>query len=56
MCGRSTQQYTWAQIVALYRLTQSALNLQPHYNIAPTTTIDAVVPAGDGRERTSNAP
>jgi len=44
MCGRFTQQYTWREIVALYQLTQPALNLQPRYNIAPTTTIDAVIP------------
>ncbi len=30
--------------VALYQLTQPAINLQPRYNIAPTTTIDAVFP------------
>ena len=44
MCGRFTQNYTWREIVALYQLTQPALNLQPRYNIAPTTTIDAVIP------------
>ena len=41
MCGRFTQAYTRAQIVAPYRLTPPALNLQPYYNIAPTDTIDA---------------
>jgi putative SOS response-associated peptidase YedK len=46
MCGRFTQPYTWRELVALYRLTQSAMNLQPRYNIAPTTTIDAVIPRG----------
>ena len=50
MCGRFTQHYTWAQIVALYRLTQPALNLNPHYNIAPTDTIDAVIRHGGDRE------
>ena len=44
MCGRFTQNYTWREIVALYQLTQPALNLQARYNIAPTTTIDAVIP------------
>ncbi len=44
MCGRFTQNYTWREIVALYQLTQPALNLQPRYNIAPTTTIDALIP------------
>jgi putative SOS response-associated peptidase YedK len=48
MCGRFTQAYTWRELVALYRLTQPAINLQPRYNIAPTTTIDAVIPhSGD---------
>jgi putative SOS response-associated peptidase YedK len=46
MCGRFTQAYTWRELVALYRLTQPAINLQPHYNIAPTTTIDVVIPRG----------
>ena len=41
MCGRSAG-YTWREIVALYRLTQPAINLQPRYNIAPTTIIDVV--------------
>lgn len=44
MCGRFTQAYTWRVLVALYRLTQPAVNLQPRYNIAPTTTIDVVIP------------
>ncbi len=44
MCGRFTQHYTWREIVALYQLTQPAINLQPRYNIVPTTTIDAVIP------------
>jgi hypothetical protein len=50
MCGRFTQSYTWAELVALYRLTQPALNLRPRYNIAPTTTIDVVWQAEDGLE------
>ena len=44
MCGRFTQHYTWQELVALYRLTVPASNLQPRYNIAPTTTIHVVVP------------
>jgi putative SOS response-associated peptidase YedK len=42
MCGRFTQKYTWCELIELYRLTQPARNLQPRYNVAPTTTIDAV--------------
>jgi putative SOS response-associated peptidase YedK len=43
MCGRFTRQYTWEQLQAIYSLSPSGSNLQPRYNIAPTTTIDAVV-------------
>ena len=45
MCGRFTRMYTWRELVALYRLTDPAppSNLQPHYNICPTETIDAVI-------------
>jgi len=48
MCGRFTQAYTWHELVALYRLTQPAVNLQAHYNIAPTDTVD-VVAMRDGK-------
>jgi putative SOS response-associated peptidase YedK len=44
MCGRFTQAYTWRELVALYRLTQPAMNLQSRYNIAPTATIDVLIP------------
>jgi putative SOS response-associated peptidase YedK len=43
MCGRFTQRYTWRDIAALYGLLGAARNLQAHYNLAPTDTIDAVV-------------
>jgi putative SOS response-associated peptidase YedK len=43
MCGRFTQHYTWAELVALYGLTQPAPNLNPHYNIAPTDTVEIVI-------------
>lgn len=44
MCGRFTRSYTWAQLHALYSLnTPPASNLQPRYNICPTTPIDTVV-------------
>jgi putative SOS response-associated peptidase YedK len=49
MCGRFSQRYTWQRLVALYRLTVPAINLQPRYNIAPTTTIDVVIPRGGDR-------
>ena len=47
MCGRFTQHYTWHDLEALFDLGGPPRNLQPHYNIAPTDTVDAVV-AGDG--------
>jgi putative SOS response-associated peptidase YedK len=50
MCGRFTQSYTWRELVELYRLTQPARNLQPRYNIAPTTAIDVVRLADTGPE------
>jgi putative SOS response-associated peptidase YedK len=53
MCGRFTRMYTWQELVALYRLTLGTSNLEPRYNICPTTQIDAVVAAGSGRELVS---
>jgi putative SOS response-associated peptidase YedK len=50
MCGRFTQRYTWRELVELYRLTQPARNLEPRYNVAPTTTIDAVRVRDGARE------
>jgi putative SOS response-associated peptidase YedK len=35
MCGRFTAIYTWAELVALYRLTMPASKLQPRYNVCP---------------------
>ena len=45
MCGRFTKMYTWAQLHALYMLAIEGTrsNLQPRYNICPTTQIDAVI-------------
>jgi putative SOS response-associated peptidase YedK len=48
MCRRFTQHYTWSQIQELYGLVGAAQNVEPRYNIAPTTTIDVVVPSADG--------
>lgn len=42
MCGRFTQHYSWREIQELYGLVGAARNLQPHYNIAPTETIEVV--------------
>jgi len=49
MCGRFTRQYTWRELWELYMLTAGppTSNLQPRYNICPTTEIDAIVPALD---------
>jgi putative SOS response-associated peptidase YedK len=51
MCGRFTQRYTWDEIQDLYELMGAARNLQAHYNIAPTDTVDVVMPADDGANR-----
>jgi putative SOS response-associated peptidase YedK len=50
MCGRFTQRYTWHEIHDLYGLTGAARNLQAHYNIAPTDTVDVVRPANGATE------
>ena len=50
MCGRFTRKYTWRELYDLYRLTSPASNLQPRYNICPTTQIDAVVERDGKRE------
>ena len=47
MCGRFTQKFTWHEVRELYELTGAARNLQTHYNIAPTDTVE-VVRLGDG--------
>ena len=50
MCGRFTVKATWAELVALYRLTMEAPphNLRPRYNICPTDPVD-VVTAEEGK-------
>jgi hypothetical protein len=52
MCGRFTYQLTWPELVRLYRLTLDApaRNLQPRYNVCPTTNIDAVIERDGKRE------
>ena len=44
MCGRFTVKATWAELVALYRLTMDAPphNLRPGYNVCPTDPVDVV--------------
>jgi putative SOS response-associated peptidase YedK len=43
VCGRFTVKMTWAEIVALYRLTLGPPhNLQPRYNVCSTDPIDVV--------------
>src|ERR1700722_3426110 len=42
MCGRFTQNYTWEQVYAFLSVFGPPRNLQPHYNIAPTDTVDVI--------------
>lgn len=56
MCGRFTAEYTWAELQALYKLSDELFpvaphNMQPRYNIAPTQDVDFVaVDKGGNRE------
>ena len=52
MCGRYTNKLTWAEIVALYRLTLKAPphNLQPRFNGCPTDPIDVLTERDGKRE------
>jgi putative SOS response-associated peptidase YedK len=48
MCGTLTRYYTWWQTWEMYSLFPSAPNLEPRYNICPTTTVDVVI-SGDNQ-------
>jgi putative SOS response-associated peptidase YedK len=50
MCGRFTQHYTWDEVHAFLSVFGTPKNLQPHYNIAPTDTVDVVRLGKQGRE------
>jgi putative SOS response-associated peptidase YedK len=49
MCGRFTQHYTWSEVQAFLELFGTPRNLQPHYNIAPTTSVDVIRLDREGR-------
>lgn len=42
MCGRFSKDYTWAEIHKMYSLVSVPANIQPHYNVCPTQTVDTV--------------
>jgi putative SOS response-associated peptidase YedK len=46
MCGRFTNEMTWAELHALYKLSDNLYparsNMQPRFNIAPTQDVDFV--------------
>jgi putative SOS response-associated peptidase YedK len=42
MCGRFTQHYTWQEVHAFLSVLGAPRNLQPHYNLAPTDTVDVI--------------
>jgi putative SOS response-associated peptidase YedK len=53
MRGRFTQRYTWEEVHAFLSVFGPPRNLQPHYNIAPTDTVDVVRLQEHGRALSS---
>ena len=53
MCGRFSQLRAWAELVRLYRITETdeAPNWPPRYNVAPTQPVAVVVGATGDRRR-----
>ena len=49
MCGRFTQRYAWSEVLQFLRVFGPPRNLQPHYNIAPTMTVDVIRLGKDGK-------
>ena len=49
MCGRFTQRYTWFEVLEFLRVFGPPRNLEPHYNIAPTMTVDVIRLDKDGK-------
>ncbi len=49
MCGRFTQKYTWSEVHTFLSVFGTPKNLQPRYNIAPTTTVDVMRLDAEGR-------
>jgi putative SOS response-associated peptidase YedK len=50
MCGRFTQHLSWEEIHRLADLIGQPRNLQPRYNVAPTTRIEVIRPVAAGNE------
>ena len=49
MSGRFTQKYTWSEVHTFLSVFGTPKNLQPRYNIAPTTTVDVMRLDAEGR-------
>src|SRR5579862_9721576 len=49
MCGRFTQKYSWREVHEFLGVFGTPRNLQPHYNLAPTTIVDVIRHDAEGR-------